>query len=90
MKAPVWDLPIRLFHWLLTGLIGFSWWSVKTDHIDWHILSGIAILTLLGDGATSHRRILQEYSPYLLDQMIGVVTASTLRAKTRIARWESL
>jgi hypothetical protein len=33
---------------------------------------------LLADGATGHRPILQEYSPYLLDQMIGVVTASTL------------
>jgi 4-hydroxybenzoate polyprenyltransferase len=37
-------------------------------------------LTLLADGATEHRRILQEYSPYLLDQMVGVVTASTLVA----------
>ena len=37
-------------------------------------------LVLLAEGATSHRRILQEYSPYLLDQMIGVVTASTLMA----------
>ena len=37
-------------------------------------------LTLLADGATSHRRILEEYSPYLLDQMISVVTASTLMA----------
>jgi 4-hydroxybenzoate polyprenyltransferase len=37
-------------------------------------------LTLLADGAIVHRRILQEYSPYLLDQMIGVVTASTLMA----------
>jgi 4-hydroxybenzoate polyprenyltransferase len=37
-------------------------------------------LTLLADGAIGHRRILQEYSPYLLDQMIGVVTASTLMA----------
>lgn len=37
-------------------------------------------LVLLADGATEHRRILQEYSPYLLDQMIGVVTASTLIA----------
>lgn len=47
MKAPVWDLPIRLFHWLLAGLIGFSWWSVKNHHTDWHIWSGVAILTLL-------------------------------------------
>ncbi|MGE0812571.1 MAG: decaprenyl-phosphate phosphoribosyltransferase [Vicinamibacterales bacterium] len=37
-------------------------------------------LTLLADGAVRHRRILDEYNPYLLDQMIGVVTASTLMA----------
>jgi hypothetical protein len=37
-------------------------------------------LTLLGDGAIGHRPILEEYSPYLLDQMIAVVTASTLVA----------
>nr|MBN2276636.1 decaprenyl-phosphate phosphoribosyltransferase [candidate division Zixibacteria bacterium] len=28
--------------------------------------------------AVSHRRILESYSPYLLDQLIGVVTASTV------------
>jgi 4-hydroxybenzoate polyprenyltransferase len=37
-------------------------------------------LVLLAGGASGHRRILGEYSPYLLDQMIGVVTASTLIA----------
>lgn len=37
-------------------------------------------LVLLADGATGHRRILEEYSPYLLDQMIAVVTASTILA----------
>ncbi len=37
-------------------------------------------LTLLAQTATGHRRILEEYNPYLLDQMIGVVTASTLVA----------
>ena len=37
-------------------------------------------LVLLADGATSHRPILGEYSAYLLDQMIAVVTASTLIA----------
>ena len=44
---PVWDLPTRLFHWLLAALIAFSWWSVQNDHTDWHIWSGCAILTLL-------------------------------------------
>ena len=37
-------------------------------------------LVLLADGATGHRPILGEYSAYLLDQMISVVTASTLVA----------
>jgi 4-hydroxybenzoate polyprenyltransferase len=37
-------------------------------------------LVMLADGAIEHRRILGEYSPYLLDQMIGVVTSSTLIA----------
>jgi 4-hydroxybenzoate polyprenyltransferase len=37
-------------------------------------------LTLLADGATGHRRILEEYDPYLLDQMISVVAAATLVA----------
>jgi 4-hydroxybenzoate polyprenyltransferase len=37
-------------------------------------------LVLLGAGATEHRPILEHYSPYLLDQMISVVTASTLIA----------
>jgi 4-hydroxybenzoate polyprenyltransferase len=37
-------------------------------------------LVLLADGAASHRPILNEYSAYLLDQMIAVVTASTLIA----------
>lgn len=39
-------------------------------------------LVLLGEAAEDHRRILHEYSPYLLDQMIAVVTASTLIAYT--------
>ncbi len=37
-------------------------------------------LALLADGATGHRPTLGEYSPYLLDQMIGVVAASTVIA----------
>ncbi len=47
LSQPVWDLPIRLFHWLLTALVAFSWWSIENHHTDWHIWSGVAILTLL-------------------------------------------
>jgi len=35
-------------------------------------------LVILKDGAVEHRQILKEYSPYLLDQMMGVVTATTV------------
>jgi 4-hydroxybenzoate polyprenyltransferase len=37
-------------------------------------------ILLLDEKAVSHRPILKEYSPYLLDQMISVVTASTVIA----------
>ena len=37
-------------------------------------------LLLLADGAAGHRPILGEYTPYLLDQMIAIVAASTLVA----------
>jgi 4-hydroxybenzoate polyprenyltransferase len=35
-------------------------------------------LVLLGDTAEEHRKILTEYSPYFLDQIIGIVTSATL------------
>ena len=35
-------------------------------------------LVLLREDAAEHRQILKEYSPYLLDQMMGVVTATTV------------
>jgi cytochrome b len=43
----IWDLPTRLFHWLLAALIAFSWWSAEEEHFDWHIWSGLAIMSLL-------------------------------------------
>jgi len=35
-------------------------------------------LTLLGNHASEHRAILADYTPYFLDQLIGIVTASTV------------
>ena len=37
-------------------------------------------MTLLANGAGGHRKILEEYDTYLLDQMIGVVAAATMVA----------
>lgn len=39
-------------------------------------------LVAMGEEAQNHRKVLEEYSPYLLDQMISVVTASTVLSYT--------
>ena len=43
----VWDLPTRLFHWSLVGLIGVSWWSAEAGAMDWHRLSGLTVTALI-------------------------------------------
>jgi 4-hydroxybenzoate polyprenyltransferase len=65
-------IDVSISHWLLvcTILLALFMALAKRRHE----------LVLLADGATGHRPILGEYSPYLLDQMIAVVTASTLIA----------
>lgn len=65
-------IEVPISHWLLVCMVLLALFLAlsKRRHE----------LTLLAGGATDHRRILGEYSPYLLDQMIGVVTASTLIA----------
>lgn len=63
---------VPMSHWLLvcTTLLALFIALSKRRHE----------LTLLTETATSHRPILESYTPYLLDQMISVVTASTLIA----------
>ena len=46
-NVAIWDVPTRLFHWLLVGLIALSWWAAEYHFDDVHIWSGIAVLTLL-------------------------------------------
>lgn len=45
----VWDLPLRVFHWLLAGLLLLSWLTQELGGkwMDWHLASGYAVLTLL-------------------------------------------
>jgi cytochrome b len=48
MKIQVWDLPTRLFHWVLVLSVGFLIFSGKTGNLfDWHQTSGIIVLALL-------------------------------------------
>jgi hypothetical protein len=59
-------------HWLLLlTLLGALFLALSKRRAE---------LVTLTDDAHSHRKSLAEYSPYLLDQMIGVATASTLLA----------
>jgi len=46
-KLRVWDLPTRLFHWLLVMLFAFSWWSAEQREMDWHRWSGLGVLALV-------------------------------------------
>ncbi len=46
-RIAVWDLPTRLFHWTLSALIGFSWWTAEQEKLEPHMYSGYAVLTLL-------------------------------------------
>jgi 4-hydroxybenzoate polyprenyltransferase len=61
---------VPVSHWLIvcTGLLALFLSFTKRRHE----------LILLGDNASAHRKILEEYSPYFLDQMIAVVTSATL------------
>jgi len=63
-------IAVPISHWLLlcTILLALFLALSKRRHE----------IVLLAGNATEHRKILEEYSPYLLDQMISVVTASTL------------
>jgi cytochrome b len=50
-EAPVkvWDVPVRLFHWLLVLLFAFMFFSGKSgsEWMEWHMRCGYAILALL-------------------------------------------
>ena len=48
-RVRVWDLPTRLFHWVLVALIAVLFASSEFQLLDmrWHIWSGYAVLVLL-------------------------------------------
>lgn len=44
---PLWDLPTRLFHWLLVVCVFLSWLSHEQDWIEVHLWSGYSVLVLV-------------------------------------------
>ncbi|MBB6092652.1 cytochrome b [Povalibacter uvarum] len=45
--ARVWDLPVRIIHWLFVVLIAVSWWTAENNELEYHRYSGYALLGLL-------------------------------------------
>jgi cytochrome b len=70
-RIRVWDLPTRLFHWLLVGLFAFLWYSGGGSDalMDWHMRAGYALLALLlfrvawGIWGSRHSRFVQFLTP---------------------------
>lgn len=64
--------------------------AIRVEFSDWLLITTFVLalflalgkrrheLVSLEEGGAAHRKILQKYSRYLLDQLIGVVTASTV------------
>lgn len=48
-RVLVWDLPLRLFHWVLVALFGSMWFTGKQggDWLQYHLLAGEALAALL-------------------------------------------
>ena len=43
----VWDLPVRILHWLIVICVGVSWWAAEQRVMDVHRYSGYALLGIL-------------------------------------------
>lgn len=43
----VWDMPVRLFHWLVVLLVTAAYVTLKLNWMDWHVRVGEALLALL-------------------------------------------
>ncbi|MCA6112799.1 cytochrome b/b6 domain-containing protein [Bradyrhizobium cenepequi] len=40
----VWDLPVRIMHWILAIAIGVCWWTGANHQLEYHFYSGYVIL----------------------------------------------
>lgn len=46
-RVRVWDVPVRVSHWLIVSFVAASWWTGKTSRMEWHRCSGYALLALV-------------------------------------------
>lgn len=85
VQVRVWDVPVRLFHWLLVLLFAFMFLSgtLKGEWMAWHMRSGYAILALVlfriawGFAGSTHAR----FSNFLAGPSACIVFARKLLAR---------
>ena len=84
VATPVWDIPVRFFHWALVLLIAFSWLSSEMDWMEWHMYSGYTVLTLVlfrviwGFVGSSHAR----FSDFIYGPGAVIAYIRTLPSRT--------
>jgi cytochrome b len=44
---PLWDIPTRVFHWAIVGLVPLAWWSAEQERYDLHQWIGFSVLVLV-------------------------------------------
>ena len=46
-RLAIWDLPTRVFHWLVVALIPMLWWTAKQEEMEIHMILGQVMLGLI-------------------------------------------
>lgn len=46
-SVPIWDIPVRLFHWAIVGLVLALWITAEQDWMEIHVYCGITVLVLV-------------------------------------------
>ena len=44
---PLWDIPTRLFHWLIVACLPLSWWSAESGNFELHQWLGYSVIVLV-------------------------------------------
>ena len=44
---PLWDIPTRVFHWLIVCCVPLAWWSAHEERYDLHQWTGYTVLVLV-------------------------------------------
>ena len=46
-RHPLWDLPVRLSHWVITLCLPAAWWTAEEGLLELHAWIGYTVLTLV-------------------------------------------